>query len=715
MVFLAITIIYGVVISSYYIYQNQKSLAAQREAYYLQSARQMVSFIDQGIASLDKYVDTLFLDDYFSEYLMTDQNYYVITKVYDKLNLDMSVFSKMGARVAVSKMEDDLVISNTSTRDLALFYDEMGIDGSGQKKIEEFYLTQGNQNELLLLYANDYKTVHIIKKRRFRNKDYLILLLSVDGEAMNRMDDQFHLSFVPDDRSDEDGLLANRLRSDGRMFELTREGFHYVQASTVYPEIEYLLIGSYQEVPMDYSFYGMLILLTVAVLGVGLFVASALARSTYKPIDRVMGQFNDQDNIADEFEFLSTMTEDILEANKDMERVIVTHRMDLKTKFLREVLLDLYKDIDQSILSDYQWDFMSDFCRVVLIEMKSDDRENNGFMTETLYSIRKNVKTIIEKTIQLEGREYALVEVNDHQFALVVKGIDDEALKILLGILLKAVRALDDINIIFSYGSIVQSVEQLHKSFNEARQIMDERPYYDRRAILSKASSDKRVLSEMFVFPIDWEKELYVNVIHGNTSSVIANLDRVRQVNHIEKQLSSGEVHMLFDSLLMSLKRMVIKMNQESYYPDQEVIKAFRFLKSFDEKFHWIKEKFIQLSDLAAQTETNQKYEMNQLMIQYIQNNYNQDISLEECAAHLNISAGYFCTTFKKLTGTNFKTYLNQYRVEEAKKIIKENPLIKIKDLTFMLGYNNVNSFIRMFKKSEGISPGEYAKQFIGR
>ena len=49
--------------------------------------------------------------------------------------------------------------------------------------------------------------------------------------------------------------------------------------------------------------------------------------------------------------------------------------------------------------------------------------------------------------------------------------------------------------------------------------------------------------------------------------------------------------------------------------------------------------------------------------------------------------------------------------VEKAKKIMDENKKIKIKDLAPMVGFDNVASFIRVFKKQEGISPGQYLEQ----
>ena len=58
--------------------------------------------------------------------------------------------------------------------------------------------------------------------------------------------------------------------------------------------------------------------------------------------------------------------------------------------------------------------------------------------------------------------------------------------------------------------------------------------------------------------------------------------------------------------------------------------------------------------------------------------------------------------------GDNFKNYLNIYRLEKAKEFMEYNKDLKIKELAELVGYNSSNTFIRIFRKYEGVSPGKY-------
>ncbi|MNP62253.1 HTH-type transcriptional regulator YesS [compost metagenome] len=93
----------------------------------------------------------------------------------------------------------------------------------------------------------------------------------------------------------------------------------------------------------------------------------------------------------------------------------------------------------------------------------------------------------------------------------------------------------------------------------------------------------------------------------------------------------------------------------------------------------------------------------------YIVNHYHTDFSLVDLATHLGFSVAYTSTLFKHITGENFKDYLNMYRIKKAKEIL-ETETIKIHELAARVGYTNANSFIRMFKRYEAVSPGQYIK-----
>ncbi|MDP4180833.1 MAG: tetratricopeptide repeat protein [Bacillota bacterium] len=113
--------------------------------------------------------------------------------------------------------------------------------------------------------------------------------------------------------------------------------------------------------------------------------------------------------------------------------------------------------------------------------------------------------------------------------------------------------------------------------------------------------------------------------------------------------------------------------------------------------------------DYANEVFKDDKFEKNMAnkMINFIHSNFSRDISLIEISDYFNMTPAYISTLFKYYTGYNYKDFLNSYRVKVSKELL-QNSNLKINEVAEKVGCSNVNTFIRIFKKYEGMSPGQY-------
>ena len=94
----------------------------------------------------------------------------------------------------------------------------------------------------------------------------------------------------------------------------------------------------------------------------------------------------------------------------------------------------------------------------------------------------------------------------------------------------------------------------------------------------------------------------------------------------------------------------------------------------------------------------------------FIKNNLDQPLHVNDVAGYVNLSPGYFSAYFKTKMKCNFKEYVVERKMEEAKRLISAGDL-SLDEIALRVGYDQYRSFHRVFKKAEGISPSEYQKQ----
>ena len=99
-------------------------------------------------------------------------------------------------------------------------------------------------------------------------------------------------------------------------------------------------------------------------------------------------------------------------------------------------------------------------------------------------------------------------------------------------------------------------------------------------------------------------------------------------------------------------------------------------------------------------------------IINYINDNYSSDISLEELCEIASISRHYLSTLFKKETGKTPWDFLTETRINNACSLIKSGSYRNY-EIASMVGYENQGYFSRMFKKITGVSPSEYKRTTI--
>lgn len=113
------------------------------------------------------------------------------------------------------------------------------------------------------------------------------------------------------------------------------------------------------------------------------------------------------------------------------------------------------------------------------------------------------------------------------------------------------------------------------------------------------------------------------------------------------------------------------------------------------------------LEDWMKDKNTESQHDLSRAVIEMIQQKFDTDITLEQCAKELHCHPVYLWQLFKEQTNQTFSQYLENYRFYMAKKWLMETGK-SVAEIADLLRYSNAQNFIRSFKKKTGMTPGKY-------
>ncbi|SFS68890.1 AraC family transcriptional regulator [Paenibacillus sp. BC26] len=149
--------------------------------------------------------------------------------------------------------------------------------------------------------------------------------------------------------------------------------------------------------------------------------------------------------------------------------------------------------------------------------------------------------------------------------------------------------------------------------------------------------------------------------------------------------------------------------------PYQE--QAYRI--ELEELYHFIYQSITSaLQEAKQQTDFNYWYskDRNQRKVEealsYIDEHFHEDFGLEQVTDIMHCSSTYLNRLLKQHTGSTFYNLLTQKRIEHSKQLLALD-YQTVCEISSMVGYTNVHSFIRAFKRSVGITPGQFRESSL--
>ena len=471
--------------------------------------------------------------------------------------------------------------------------------------------------------------------------------------------------------------------------------FYIVSSNKIYEEFTRMLI--------------MNMVICLAALVIGIIIAYTTTRITYKPLNDILSIFinksgdNNKKNIIDnrfvnEYEYLKTNVKNVLQNEDELKRNYEIYKPFLKNYLLYSFLKDETKSLG---------DFRNDFERFDVIFpykyfmciyiLKKYNISLTGEFEQDIALAFQNESTKIYLCNDESTVDIIVVNMSDLCHAnLIVKKVAEW--------LVERTISFKSIGV----GKIYESINELHKSYKEAEEIIDYRIMHGENSIIYYKDITE-TKEEYYFYPYEIEEEIVSSIKAGEPGKAICCYRELLKENITVRNCPPY----VFKYLLYDISSLIFKVAEQfniKWDNYTNVIKNFIKMDNVDEMCLLIDSNIKNIcNEICERKESGNKKLISEIVKYIDESYYCIELSLTSVAEYFNLSSSYLSRFFKEQTGYNFLEYLNKKRIEESAKLINLYSMrTSINDIAEKVGFTNDTTFRRQFKKYIGVTPVEY-------
>lgn len=694
----SILLITTLVISIYLIiYKNFSTYDKQLQVMQKDLLINFQTKVDEVINTGTKEISIWMLNDRVIQFASEEKhNYYNAMQIYKTLCSDGVLFQDLDCVYGIFRLDLDMFITNQGI----LHYEHL---------IKNYDFIPSNMDCLQELADKD-----------FINNFYLSDNLSLNHERLNLF---FRRSSIEDSNTNVYGFISLNLRQlvkqmsqletgvflafkDGnclfssqpeldvrKMQQLTEssEVIHDLSYATGMEERKHLLL---------WLVFGLLL---IPLAAIGLCGSFFLAKLLYRPIENILRQVSDDEeaDIYDEEAYIRSRFVEIETVNRQLSGRISAQKQYLKQNFVRDLLYGMVSEEDiQEKASDYD---IQNLCNnIVMAVLEENKREIQGAMLSDQITALLSVK--IEKSI--------VVFLNSEQVAVIASDIQIETFQ---KAIIQAILQISEQYGVSYTGAVseghIDSLKELSKVFNETMRYLQNGNFsYDELIITKDNLLEREEYS--YYYPLEFERNIINCIANREFDHAMQMVKMLLEKNLVETKLNKAALTELKFAFVGTIKRIlqVLKKTEAELFGDGSILYLeLSASKSPEEISAKVCEMFSAICTFAQNVYNSSNYALIDQIEAFIQDNYQHgDMSLMMLAEHFNLTTGYISKIFKKCRQVNFKDYLAAYRIQKATEILEIAPNIRVADLAEQVGYDNVQRFVRNFKKLKQVSPSEY-------
>lgn len=443
----------------------------------------------------------------------------------------------------------------------------------------------------------------------------------------------------------------------------------------------------------------------------GVVISLLLSKRLYKPVRSIISSWQGSDYIdrkVDEYVVINNYLSALQHRNKYLEKRLENVWPLVKDKILLDILKG--KNVMDGNIAEHlgTYGISVKFDNFVTLAAEIDDMKDMGNIDKEIFLF--GVKNIVEEIVNTEYSGF--VTSNDHTVVFIMELPQAEyfldykrTVKYLCSEVIDSIKKYMGFTVSIGVSRLHHGANELEKSYLEAMEAIKYRLLYGEQSVIF--IEDVEPTSEgINSYPYDKEKELITYIKAMDAEKVDVILDDI--VSYL-KNRSYNYIRQFFIQLVGYLMISIYDMgySESELFEGRCVYDELDGLKTLKDMRQWMG---CLCRDIIAFLERKHKEESKDIVIKcknYIDEHFrDSEISLSVVAEKLYTSDSYLSRVFKEEVGMTFTEYLTLKRIEMAKHLLESTDMT-MNEIAEEIGLS-LQSFMRVFKKYEQISPGQF-------
>ena len=664
----------------------------------------------------------------------------VLTKIYPLVE-DMRQYAYLNGNIEniyVCMDKQDIVLNTSTTIDHKELYDRIMYDGKGSLSEWKDKLYAKNSDVFQVIRLNETKigevdAIAYIRPISFDvglKPDAVSIIIVRRGSFIQNENDVTIINdagnHIISGKSHTDKIIYPELTQDEGIFKIDKENMaaYKKSAENDWIFIKTIAAESYTQKAQNAQMW--LITCIILCLVIGGYLIFITIKRNYYPIESIMSfistKFGKNQISKDEFSVIMEMLSDSYNANE-----LINYKLEASYNiFKHDYILKVLKgDIDfndkiEGYFAGFNIEFVSGYFGVVLISIDDlnevlnwEDMQSEKAVILVKYLILNVLNDLILEenvfyTTEYDGIIAVLFNLDKtplfdgvnmmERVSEKLKSFFEKEFGVILTCAVSTIQE-DVVNIPQAFSDAIEALK--YKFVRGTSQIIR----YDEIEV-----NENEEDSSCYYYPLEVEQQFINNIKAGNYDKVKSILEEIFHRNFNQKNLLVSQMKLVVYNILGTIVKAVSEIGDADksvfdLFPNIEQLLTIETVMEMKDKILNILSKvcsFIQ--------DENKIYKSNiyQDIANYVDIHYNEySLCIVSIGQHFKMSPYYLSKLFKQSTGEGLLEYINNIRINEAKKLlINEN--LNINEITKEVGYSDSYTFTRTFKKIVGVSPGKF-------